>query len=230
MKKYIYRLFIALFAITSFSLVSCSDDDDEPNKGGGTGNKDQYVLYVDDEATYPSAYGSFLNGECVTNGRTTYPAFGISNDGFKVETECCRLFSSPSEYLDYIASSEFNNIGDVLRADLTFYIQSFNPETAVKGQEVSFIDGAFTEGELSVRKYEMTTNPTYVPTTYFSKIKSGKISFESYTTDAKGSKLIAYRLDNVIVAYSRDINNVENPQSEIKLDGLILTKYETYTN
>ena len=29
MEKYLYRLFIALFAITSFSLSSCSEDDDE---------------------------------------------------------------------------------------------------------------------------------------------------------------------------------------------------------
>ena len=104
MKQNLYRFLIALFAISSFTLSACSDDD-EPNNGGGTGNNGDYVLYVDDEATYPSAYGSFLEE---TTGRTTYPAFGISNDGFKVETECCRLFNSASDYLEYIASSEFN--------------------------------------------------------------------------------------------------------------------------
>jgi hypothetical protein len=219
-------LFIALFAITSFSLVSCSDDDD-PNNGGGTGNNDNYVLYVDDEATYPSAYGSFLEE---TTGRTTYPAFGVSNDGFKVEAECHRLFNSASDYLEYTASSEFNPLGDVLLADINFYIKAFDPATAIKGQEVEFIEGEFIGGELSVRKYEQTTNPTYVPTTYFNKIKSGKITFESYATNSEGSPLIVYRFDNVVVSYSRDVNNVENPQSEIKLDGLILTKYETYVN
>lgn len=36
MEKYLYRLFIALFAITSFSLSSCSEDDDEfPSVGNG---------------------------------------------------------------------------------------------------------------------------------------------------------------------------------------------------
>lgn len=36
MKKYLYRLFIALFAITSFSLSSCSEDDDDiPSTGNG---------------------------------------------------------------------------------------------------------------------------------------------------------------------------------------------------
>lgn len=33
MGKYLYRLFIALFAISSFTLAACSDDDDEPNNG-----------------------------------------------------------------------------------------------------------------------------------------------------------------------------------------------------
>lgn len=223
MKKYIYRLCVALFAVSSFTLVACSDDDD-PNNGGGNGD---YVLYVDDEATYPSAYENFSEE---TTGRTTYPAFGISNDGFKVETECYRLFNSASDYLEYIASSEFNHLGDVLLADINFYIKAFDPAAATKGQEVEFIEGAFINGELSVRKYEQTTNPTYVPTTYFNKIKGGKITFESYTTNAEGTPLIVYRFDNVIVSYGRDVNDVDNPQSEIKLDGLILTKYETYVN
>ena len=226
MKLHFYRFLIALFAISSFTLVACSDDDD-PNNGGDAGNNGDYVLYIDDEATYPSAYGSFLEE---TTGRTTYPAFGISNDGFKVETECYRLFNSASDYLEYIASSEFNHLGDVLLADINFYIKAFDPTTATKGQEVEFIEGAFTNGELSVRKYEQTTNPTYVPTTYFNKIKSGKITFESYTTNAEGTPLIVYRFDNVIVSYGRDVNDVDNPQSEIKLDGLILTKYETYVD
>ncbi|ADY35524.1 hypothetical protein Bacsa_0933 [Phocaeicola salanitronis DSM 18170] len=226
MKKYIYRLCVALFAVSSFTLVACSDDDD-PNNGGGNGNNGDYVLYVDDEATYPSAYESFLEE---TTGRTTYPAFGVSNDGLKVEAACYRLFNSPSDYLEYIASSEYNHLGDVLLADINFYIKAFDPATATKGQEVEFIEGAFINGELSVRKYEQTTNPTYVPTTYFNKIKSGKITFESYTTNAEGTPLIVYRFDNVIVSYGRDVNDVDNPQSEIKLDGLILTKYETYVN
>lgn len=227
MEKYIYRLFVALFAIAPFSLVSCSDDDDL-NNGGGTGNNGDYVLYVDDEATYPSACGNFLEE---TTGRTTYPAFGISNDGFKVETGCCRLFNNASDYLEYITSSEFNPLGDVLLADINFYIKAFDPATATRGQEVEFIiEDAFTNGELSVRKYEQTTNPTYVPATYFNKIKSGKITFESYSTNAEGTPLIVYRFDNVIVSYDRDVNDVDNPQSEIKLDGLILTKYETYVD
>ena len=33
MKKYLYLLFVALFATLSFSLTSCGDDDDEPNGG-----------------------------------------------------------------------------------------------------------------------------------------------------------------------------------------------------
>ena len=35
MKKYLYLLFVALFATMSFSLVSCGDDDDEPNVKNG---------------------------------------------------------------------------------------------------------------------------------------------------------------------------------------------------
>lgn len=35
MKKYLYLLFVALFATMSFSLTSCGDDDDEPNGGNG---------------------------------------------------------------------------------------------------------------------------------------------------------------------------------------------------
>lgn len=31
MKKYLYFLFVALFATMSFALISCGDDDDEPN-------------------------------------------------------------------------------------------------------------------------------------------------------------------------------------------------------
>lgn len=31
MKKYFYCVFVALFATMSFALISCSDDDDEPN-------------------------------------------------------------------------------------------------------------------------------------------------------------------------------------------------------
>lgn len=31
MKKYLYLLFVALFATMSFALTSCGDDDDEPN-------------------------------------------------------------------------------------------------------------------------------------------------------------------------------------------------------
>lgn len=31
MKKYLYFLFVALFATMSFALTSCGDDDDEPN-------------------------------------------------------------------------------------------------------------------------------------------------------------------------------------------------------
>ncbi len=36
MKKYLYHIFVALFAVSSLSLVSCSDDDDESNAMGKT--------------------------------------------------------------------------------------------------------------------------------------------------------------------------------------------------
>ena len=36
MKKYLYLLFVAIFATLSFSLTSCGDDDDEPNGGNGS--------------------------------------------------------------------------------------------------------------------------------------------------------------------------------------------------
>ena len=38
MKKYLYQFMVALFAISSFTLVACSDDDDDPtnNNGGNT--------------------------------------------------------------------------------------------------------------------------------------------------------------------------------------------------
>lgn len=36
MKKYLYLLFVALFATISFSLTSCGDDDYEPNNEGNT--------------------------------------------------------------------------------------------------------------------------------------------------------------------------------------------------
>ena len=69
MKLYLYRFFVALFAISSFTLMSCSDDD-EPNNGGGNENNDQYILYVDDEATYPSIMGAFIDEDFVGTAHT----------------------------------------------------------------------------------------------------------------------------------------------------------------
>lgn len=34
MKKYLYLLFVAIFAIMSVALTSCGDDDNEPSAGG----------------------------------------------------------------------------------------------------------------------------------------------------------------------------------------------------
>ena len=38
MKKYLYQFMVAFMAISSFTLVACSDDDDDPtnNNGGNT--------------------------------------------------------------------------------------------------------------------------------------------------------------------------------------------------
>ena len=41
MKKYLY-FFVALFATMSFTLTSCSDDDDEPN--GNNGSKSSFTI------------------------------------------------------------------------------------------------------------------------------------------------------------------------------------------
>lgn len=35
MKKYLYQFMVALMAITSFTLVACSDDDDDPTNNNG---------------------------------------------------------------------------------------------------------------------------------------------------------------------------------------------------
>lgn len=35
MKKYIFQFVVTLFAITSFTLVACSDDDDDPTNNNG---------------------------------------------------------------------------------------------------------------------------------------------------------------------------------------------------
>lgn len=57
MKKYLYHLAIALFAISSFTLASCSDDDENPS----TGNNGQYycTINVDGEAFK----GEYISGE-----------------------------------------------------------------------------------------------------------------------------------------------------------------------
>lgn len=70
-------------------------------------------------------------------------------------------------------------------------------------------------------------NPTYVPHTIFSGLKSGEITFESLNTDSDGTQIVTYRFNNVIVDYSRDVNGVTNPQSEIKLNGIVVTEYDT---
>ena len=36
MKKYLYQFVVALMAISSFTLVACSDDDDDPTNNNGT--------------------------------------------------------------------------------------------------------------------------------------------------------------------------------------------------
>ena len=78
-----------------------------------------------------------------------------------------------------------------------------------------------------MRKYEKTTNPTYVPHTIFNGLKSGEITFESLSTDSDGTQIVTYRFNNVIVDYNRDVNGVTNPQSEIKLNGIVVTEYDT---
>lgn len=223
MKLYLYHFFVALFAISSFILVSCSDDD-EPGggNGGGNGNNDQYVLYVDDEATYPSIMGAFIDGDFVGTAHT-WPAVGsMVETTMEIAGECCRLSDDPMDF-----SGEYNNLGDKIIADFTIYIDRFDPTTATQGQVISLRENYAYGSNISVRKYEKTTNPTYVPHTIFSGLKSGEITFESLNTDSDGTQIVTYRFNNVIVDYNRDINGVTNPQSEIKLNGIVVTEYDT---
>ena len=223
MKLYLYHFFVALFAISSFILVSCSDDD-EPGggNGGGNGNNDQYVLYVDDEATYPSIMGAFIDGDFVGTAHT-WPAVGsMVETTMEIAGECCRLSDDPMDF-----SGEYNNLGDKIIADFTIYIDRFDPTTATQGQVISLRENYAYGSNISVRKYEKTTNPTYVPHTIFSGLKSGEITFESLNTDSDGTQIVTYRFNNVIVDYNRDVNGVTNPQSEIKLNGIIVTEYDT---
>ncbi len=46
MKKYLYLLFVALFATMSFSLTSCGDDDDEPNDPNNGGSTTESALTI----------------------------------------------------------------------------------------------------------------------------------------------------------------------------------------
>ena len=223
MKLYLYHFFVALFAISSFILVSCSDDD-EPGggNGGGNGNNDQYVLYVDDEATYPSIMGAFIDGDFVGTAHT-WPAVGsMVETTMEIAGECCRLSDDPMDF-----SGEYNNLGDKIIADFTIYIDRFDPTTATQGQVISLRENYAYGSNISVRKYEKTTNPTYVPHTIFSSLKSGEITFESLSTDSDGTQIVTYRFNNVVVDYSRDVNGVTNPQSEIKLNGIVVTEYDT---
>ena len=172
MKLYLYRFFVALFAISSFALASCSDDD-EPGggNGGGNGNNDQYVLYVDDEATYPSIMGAFIDGDFVGTAHT-WPAVGsMVETTMEIAGECCRLSDDPMDF-----SGEYNNLGDKIIADFTIYIDRFDPTTATQGQVISLRENYAYGSNISVRKYEKTTNPTYVPHTIFSGLKSGEIT------------------------------------------------------
>lgn len=223
MKLYLYHFFVALFAISSFILVSCSDDD-EPGggNGGGNGNNDQYVLYVDDEATYPSIMGAFIDGDFVGTAHT-WPAVGsMVETTMEIAGGCCRLSDAPLDF-----SGEYNNLGDKIIADFTIYIDRFDPTTATQGQVISLRENYAYGSNISVRKYEKTTNPTYVPHTIFNGLKSGEITFESLSTDSDGTQIVTYRFNNVIVDYNRDVNGVTNPQSEIKLNGIVVTEYDT---
>ena len=221
MKLYLYRFFVALFAISSFTLMSCSDDD-EPNNGGGNENNDQYILYVDDEATYPSIMGAFIDGDFVGTAHT-WPAVGsMVETTMEISGDCYRLSDDPLDF-----SSEYNNLGDKIIADFTIYIDRFDPTTATQGQVISLRENYAYGSNISVRKYEKTTNPTYVPHTIFNGLKSGEITFESLSTDSDGTQIVTYRFNNVIVDYNRDVNGVTNPQSEIKLNGIVVTEYDT---
>ena len=124
-------------------------------------------------------------------------------------------------------SSEYNNLGDKIIADFTIYIDRFDPTTVTQGQVISLRENYAYGSNISVRKYEKTTNPTYVPHTIFSGLKSGEITFESLSTDSDGTQIVTYRFNNVVVDYSRDVNGVTNPQSEIKLNGIVITEYDT---
>lgn len=132
MEKHLYRLFIALFAITSFSLVSCSDDDDEPNNNAtGSSFTVNGLPYSEHPTTgascrcvnYTTNGPTYIQGELYpagTNEFELYPHININivveridpstlNDGYTLNLEN----GSHIEYLtDVMQGTDYNQYID----------------------------------------------------------------------------------------------------------------------
>lgn len=79
MKKYIYHLCVALFAIVSFSLVSCSDDNDENISSGNIVGSWKWDSFNTDEteAFFGEQYLQFnSNGQYIEVGIDGYGSEG----------------------------------------------------------------------------------------------------------------------------------------------------------
>lgn len=152
MKKYIYLLFVALFATTSFAFVGCSSDDDE----------------IDDSVNEESAF--------VYNGEKLYVRDTGAFNNLKLDNMMQMEFSL------YKTSEPYNSergIGIYPKVGVTLEIEPFDVNTAAKGAKLDVVTSRYTWIEDFSNGFHVgEANVSGVE--YYFKPTSGEVTFEGY--------------------------------------------------
>lgn len=127
MKKYLYQFFIALFAISTLTLVSCSDDEDDSNNGG---TDSSFTVNGAPFGVHPMAGAS--------NTCTNY----TSNGPTYIQSELYPAGSDELEIYPYV--------------NISIVAERFDPSTLSKGFTLNLTDGSWVEyvtGMMQVVRY-----------------------------------------------------------------------------
>lgn len=154
MKKYLYFLYVALFATMSLALTSCGDDDgdDEPGAGSSSGSYSTFTI------NGVTKYFGFKDYDW------TFPELNYTSWTNTSDLQLDMSFYKTSSMLDDIYAE----------GGVTILFEDFDPATTTKGSALDIAEGRYTWLEISSDPHDLYGGEIY------DDIQSGKVTFVSY--------------------------------------------------